>query len=173
VNHNLPQEFPLKPETESIVMLGWREWVGLPGLGIRQIKTKVDTGARTSTLHAFEIQEFEANGKKRVRFKIHPIQRDNDTVIECEADVVDQRVVSDSGGHREKRWVIHTDVVIGKHTWPAEITLTARDDMLFRMLVGRTAMKNKARVDPARSYLVGKKRVKSGKSKKNEARSGN
>jgi hypothetical protein len=140
--------------------------VGLPGLGIKQIKAKVDTGARTSTLHAFEIKEFEEQGKKRLRFKIHPIQRDNDTVIECTADVIDQRVVSDSGGHREKRWVIRTEVVIGSNTWPAEMTLTARDDMLFRMLLGRTAMKNRARVDPARSYLVGKKRVLSAKARK-------
>ena len=162
----------MKSGTESMVTLGWREWVGLPALGIRQIKAKIDTGARTSTLHAFEIEEFEEHGKKRVRFKIHPVQRDNDTVIECVADVVDQRMVSDSGGHREKRWVIHTDVVIGPHTWPAEMTLTGRDDMLFRMLLGRTAMKNRTRVDPARSYLVGKKRVASGKSKKKEARSG-
>jgi hypothetical protein len=172
VNHNLQQESPLKSGTESMVTLGWREWVGLPALGIRQIKAKIDTGARTSTLHAFEIEEFEEHGKKRVRFKIHPVQRDNDTVIECVADVVDQRMVSDSGGHREKRWVIYTDVVIGPHTWPAEMTLTGRDDMLFRMLLGRTAMKNRTRVDPARSYLVGKKRIASGKSKKKEARSG-
>lgn len=162
----------MKNETEPMITLGWREWVGLPGLGIRQIKAKIDTGARTSTLHAFEIEAFEAHGKKSVRFKIHPVQRDNDTVIECVADVIDQRLVSDSGGHREKRWVIRTDIVIGPHTWPAEMTLTGRDDMLFRMLLGRTAMKNRARVDPSRSYLVGKKRVAAGKSKKKEARSG-
>jgi len=163
----------LKTETEPLITLGWREWVGLPGLGIRQIKAKVDTGARTSTLHAFEIEDFEENGKKRVRFKIHPVQRDNGTVTECVADVIDQRMVSDSGGHREKRWVICTDVVIGPHTWRAEMTLTGRDDMLFRMLLGRTAMKSRARVDPSRSYLVGKKkRTASASRKKKEAKSG-
>ena len=150
----------LNNKTESLVTLGWREWVALPELGIRQIKAKVDTGARTSALHAFQIEEFTERGKPRVRFRIHPIQRDNETVVECEADIVDQRVVSDSGGHREKRYVIRTDVVIGPHTWNAELTLTARDDMLFRMLLGRTAMKGQAQVDPSRSYLVGKKRVK-------------
>jgi len=155
-----------------MVTLGWREWVGLPALGIQQIKAKIDTGARTSTLHAFEIEDFEEHGKKRVRFKIHPVQRENDSVIECVADVIDQRVVSDSGGHREKRWVIRTDIVIGPHTWPAEMTLTGRDNMLFRMLLGRTAMKHRARVDPARSYLVGKKRVKSIQSRKTGAGSG-
>jgi hypothetical protein len=92
-----------------------------------------------------------------VEFKMHPRQRDNDTVVVCEADVIDERVVRDSGGHAEKRWVIETPVTVGDDTWPIEITLTARDDMLFRMLLGRTAIRNRAVVDPARSYLVGKK----------------
>jgi len=164
------KELLLVNGTEPLITLGWREWVSLPGLGIGQIKAKVDTGARTSTLHAFEIEEFRESGRLRVRFKIHPVQRDNETVIECVADVVDQRIVSDSGGHREKRWIIRTDVVIGPHTWPAEITLTARDNMLFRMLLGRTAMNHKARVDPSRSYLVGKKRTQTGIRKKRQNR---
>jgi hypothetical protein len=144
-----------KQSSERIV-LGWREWVSLPQLGIDRIKAKVDTGARTSALHGFEIEPFEERGVQRVRFLIHPVQRDNDTVLECTADVVDRRKVRDSGGHQEMRWVIRSDIVIGPYRWPAELTLTSRDDMLFRMLLGRTAMSGMAVVDPARSYLVGK-----------------
>jgi len=143
---------------KETLTLGWREWVGLPVLGIRQIKAKVDTGARTSALHAFKVRSFMEGNNERVEFQIHPIQKDNDTAITCVADVLDKRVVTDSGGHKEERFVISTDLAIGKHIWPIEVTLTARDDMLFRMLLGRTAIKNIAQVDPARSYLVGKKK---------------
>ena len=143
---------------DDLVTLGWREWVSLPELGIDQVKAKVDTGARTSALHGFAIEEFFEDGVQRVRFRIHPIQKDNETEITCEADVVDRRVVRDSGGHEELRWVIRSLIRIGPHEWPAEFTLTSRDDMLFRMLLGRTAMKNRAVVNPGRSYLVGKKK---------------
>ena len=147
-----------KSSRQPKLTLGWREWVSLPELGLDRIKAKVDTGARTSTLHAFEVRDFEEDGRKRVEFKIHPQQKNNEKVTVCVADVVDERVVRDSGGHEELRWVIQSALAIGEHSWPIEITLTSRDDMLFRMLIGRTAITGRAVVDPARSYVVGKKR---------------
>jgi hypothetical protein len=144
-----------KNRDTELLTLGWREWVSLPELGLDEIKAKVDTGARTSTLHAFEVRDFEEGGKKRVEFKIHPRQKDNETVATCVADVVDERLVRDSGGHQEMRWVIQSTLAIGEHSWPVEITLTSRDNMLFRMLIGRTAINRRAVVNPARSYLVG------------------
>lgn len=147
----------MKNDEGGLITLGWREWIKLPDLGLDQVKAKVDTGARTSSLHAFEVRDFEEAGAHRVEFKMHPNQRDSDTVVVCVADIVDQRVVRDSGGHREKRWVIETPITIGVHTWNIELNLTSRDDMLFRMLLGRTAMKHRALVNPARSFLAGKR----------------
>lgn len=142
----------------DLITLGWREWVQLPDLGIGAIKAKVDTGARTSAIHAFELRTFSEDGREKVEFSIHPLQKDDATIVTCKADVLDKRVVTDSGGHKEERIVISTTLVIGKYSWPIEATLTARDTMLFRMLLGRTAIKGRAQVNPARSYLVGKKK---------------
>jgi len=143
-----------------MLVLGWREWTSLPELGINRIKAKVDTGARTSALHAFEVRPFVENNIQRVEFKIHPRQYNKEKVVVCVADILDERSVTDSGGHKENRWVIKTPLMIGQHSWPIEITLTARDDMRFRMLLGRTAIRGRAQVDPSRSYVVGKKRRK-------------
>jgi hypothetical protein len=145
-------------ESDKLLTFGWREWVSLPELGIKRIKAKVDTGARTSALHAFELRPYSENGRDRIEFRIHPVQKDTDTVITCTADVLDKRKVTDSGGHKEERFVIRTALQIGEHQWPIEATLTSRDDMLFRMLLGRTALKGRAQVNPARSYVVGKKK---------------
>lgn len=135
--------------------IGWREWVALPELGIPAVKVKVDTGARTSVLHAFFLEPFTERGIKKVRFRIHPMQRRTDIELTCVADVIDRRMVSDSGGHRERRYVIWSKIVVGGTAIEAEITLTDRDTMQFRMLLGRTALAESFFVDPDLSYLAG------------------
>lgn len=142
---------------DELLIVGWREWVSLPDLELTRIKAKVDTGARTSCLHAFSVRPFFENGQQHVEFQVHPKQRNYDYIQTCRAPVIDQRVVTDSGGHKEDRWVIETILSIGSHSWPIEMTLSPRDDMMFRMLLGRTALNNRAMVDSSKSYLVGKK----------------
>lgn len=144
----------MKKKPQNLTTLGWREWLALPDLGIAQIKAKVDTGARTSAIHASALERISA---KRVRFAVHPLQK-SDKAVWCEAQVLEDRWVSDSGGHRELRPVIVTPVVLGDQRWEIEVTLTARETMLFRMLLGRTAIKGRYLVNPAVSYRVGKRR---------------
>ncbi len=135
--------------------LGWREWICLDDLGLPPIKAKVDTGARTSALHAFRVRSFVRKGERWVRFDIHPIQGDNNTIVHCEAPVVDRRPVTDSGGHTTERYVIRSQLSLGGGSWPIELTLTNRDNMRFRALLGRTALKGRFLVDSASSFRYG------------------
>jgi len=143
------------PITMMKITTGWREWAALPDLGINRIKAKMDTGARTSTLHAFALEAFSEHGQRRVHFGVHPLQRRLRPQIYCIAEVIDERWVMDSGGHREQRLVIATRVCIGTMTWPIELTLTDRDPMRFRLLIGRSAMRDRLLVDPDASYITG------------------
>ncbi|GAA3572687.1 ATP-dependent zinc protease family protein [Marinobacter xestospongiae] len=136
--------------------LGWREWAALPALDIACIKAKVDTGARTSCLHAYRTEPYTQDGERRVRFWVHPEQNNLHASVECDARVIDERQVTDSGGHQELRLVIETTLVLGDTSWPIEMTLTNRDSMRFRMLIGRTAMAGRCVVSPESSYLAGK-----------------
>jgi hypothetical protein len=143
-----------RPET-----LGWREWAALPDLGVDTIKVKLDTGARTSSLHAFGMERFSRGGTDMVRFEIHPHQRSARDAVLVERAVIDERWIRNSGGQRELRPVIETTVSIGGRTWPIELTLTRRDAMGFRMLLGRQALKRRALVDPGRSFRAGNART--------------
>ena len=139
--------------------IGWREWLALPELKVPAIKAKIDTGARTSALHAFLVEPFINDGCQMVRFGVHPLQKRLDIEIFCVAPVKDFREVSDSGGHKEMRYVIETEILLGEFSKRIEITLTNRDNMKFRMLLGRTAMEGLLIV-PDKSYLMGRKRHK-------------
>lgn len=140
----------------AVVTLGWKEWVSLPDIGVPAIRAKVDTGARTSALNARAIEPFDRDGRNWVRFTLRPDRR-RAREIDCEAPVTDARAVKDSGGHAEERYVIETPVRLGtrEDTWLIEITLANRSGMQFAMLLGRTAVRRRFAVDPARSFVAG------------------
>lgn len=148
-----------RPPRPAKCTAGWREWVALPDLGVARIKAKLDTGARTSAIHAFDIETFERDGASWVRFVIHPLQRDDSEARTCEAPIVDHRRVRNSGGRAESRYFITTTLALGEEQWPIEIGLANRDEMGFRMLVGRAALKGRLIVDPGGSFKFGKHRV--------------
>ena len=145
-----------KKISKQLPIIGWREWLILPDLNICKIKAKVDTGARTSALHAFWVDAYKKDHQPWVRFAIHPLQYNTDVVVECDAPVKDQRMVTDSGGHKQRRYVIETLVNLGGRAFVAELTLTDRDTMRFRMLLGRTAINGRFLVDSKASYIQGR-----------------
>ncbi|HVX11437.1 MAG TPA: RimK/LysX family protein [Pirellulales bacterium] len=148
----------MSPELGSpLPAIGWREWLALPGLGIRAVKAKIDTGARSSALHAFDIEFFERDSRPMVRFVVHPWQRTTDGTVAAEAPLAGQRLVRNSGGIETLRPVIMTDVELAGRSWSIELTLTCRDAMGFRMLLGREAVRRRFVVDSGRSYLAGKR----------------
>lgn len=136
--------------------VGWREWVALPALRVPAIKAKVDTGARSSSLHAFHLEEFTRRGVDMVRFEVHPFQRDSKTTIHCEAPLLEHRKVRSSSGESAHRPVILTLVEICGVPYEVEVTLARRDQMGFRMLLGREAVRRRFVVDPGNSYYGGR-----------------
>ena len=148
------------PPVADRYILGWEEWVSLPELGLPAIKAKVDTGARTSALHAYFVEPAWKDGVAMVRFGVHPIARRRDLEIVCMARVIDRREVASSNGEREMRYVIETPIRIGEREWPIEITLTNRNAMSYRMLIGRQAITGDILVDPASSFRQPRLRYK-------------
>lgn len=135
--------------------VGWREWAGLPDLEVPEIKVKVDTGALTSALHAIHVHRFTEAGRRLVGFEIHPFQRRSHPTIRCTADLIGERRVTSSTGHQEYRPVIRTSILLAGVRWPIDLTLTNRDSMGFRMLLGRRAMRRRLLVNPSASFLCG------------------
>lgn len=140
--------------SSSLLTVGWREWVALPDIGISRIKAKIDTGARTSCLHTAEYEIFQKDNQDWVRFTVHPIKRHNEVENHAEFPVSDYRIVRDSGGHEERRPFIKTTLQFPNDSWEIEISLSNRESMKFRMLLGRTGMRGRILVDCEKSYLT-------------------
>lgn len=135
-------------------VIGWREWLEIPALGIAHIKAKVDTGARTSSLHTYRLDLYDGEGgKRRVHFHVHPFPGHDDTV-ECDFPVASCRMVRNSGGQEEERPFIHVPIAAGPHVWEIEMSLTNRESMKFHMLLGRSAVAGRFQIDPGQSYLL-------------------
>ncbi|MBM9459836.1 ATP-dependent zinc protease [Nocardioides sp. zg-536] len=143
-------------QPDAPVVAGWREWVSLPGWGVGHVKAKLDTGARSSALHAFDLVETERDGVDWVRFSVHPWQRSDADAVQVECPVHDRRVVKSSTGHAQERVVVLVDVELLGRQVATEMTLTRRDEMGFRMLIGREALRQGFLVDAGRSYLGGR-----------------
>ena len=142
---------------ENKILIGCVEWCAFPQLELPAVKAKVDTGATTSALHAFAIEPFEKEGELWVRFNIQPLQKRQDLIRTCTAPVAGRRVISDSGGHREERYIIRTQLMIAEESWEIEVSLTDRDSMQYRMLLGRRAMAGRVIVNPGLSFMMGKR----------------
>ena len=144
----------------SGLVVGWREWVALPDLGVDAVKVKVDTGARSSSLHAFDMETFRRGRRDWVRFSIHPLQRSTAESVVAEAQILEYREIRSSGGQETRRPVIVTPVRFLDQTWDIELTLSTRDTMGFRMLLGREAVRHRFLVDPGRSFYGGRPAIK-------------
>ncbi len=144
-----------KTKSKEKMIIGWREWLSFPDLGIPAIKAKVDTGARTSAIHAFDIREFTKDGQPFVEFTVHPVQHNRKPEVRCCAAVMDLRMITSSNGGRSRRYIIKTRVRIGERTWPIELSLASRDQLGFRALLGRQAIRKNCIINAGSSYKAG------------------
>lgn len=140
------------PQAPTPFILGWEEWLALPDLGLPAIRAKIDTGAKTSALHAFAMEEYGSVGARAVRFGVHPIPGRDDVEVFCASPIIDRREVTSSNGDSEMRFVIETAVRIGDRVWPIEVTLTNREVMAYRMLLGRQAIQPGMLIDATASF---------------------
>jgi hypothetical protein len=148
---------PRKTRSPDLPVIGWREWVALPDLGVESIKAKIDTGARSSTIHAFDVEVLERRGKRYASFEVHPEQRSARGAVRAQMEIVDQRRVRSSTGHSQERLVVLMPIRLMGETWTSEVTLARRDQMGFRMLLGREALRGRFVIDPSRSFLAGRR----------------
>lgn len=139
-------------EVHNKLLIGRSEWCALPMLNVPLIKAKIDTGAKTSALHAFNIVYCNINGQPCVQYDIHPVQGNDKIIVSCQSLVIDERVIMSSNGHKEKRYVISTSLSLGEKEWPIELTLSNRDPLRFRLLLGREALNRRVIIDPALNY---------------------
>jgi hypothetical protein len=165
VIHRIEPDMDNKPK-RRLPVIGWREWVRLPDWGINAIKAKVDTGARSSSLHAVNLRQFERDGATWVRFRVHPVQRKSLRTVEVEAPILETRLIRSSNGKVSRRPVIIANIELLGTTWPVELTLASRDEMGFRMLLGREAIRRRFLVDAGASYYGGKPLRKKKKKKR-------
>jgi hypothetical protein len=161
----MSESSPSEKSSRSLPVIGWREWVSLEQFGIPTIKAKVDSGARSSSLHVFELDEFEREGQKWARFKVHPIQKNSEVEVEVEAPILEHRSVRSSSGKAQVRPVVQTTISMMGQSWPIEITLASRDKMKFRMLLGRQAFRGRFLLDAGVSFCGGRPQRKSRKKK--------
>ena len=151
-------EGPVKKKKRKrlLPLIGWREWAAFPEIGVDRIKAKIDTGAKTSAVHAFRIRVVEKNGGEWAEFRLHPVQKRKTPEIKCAAPIIDRRRIRSSNGAVEERLIIRTTLRLGEREWPVDLSLAARDEMGFRLLLGRDALRRKFMIDPSASFLLGK-----------------
>lgn len=151
----------MNPAAEPLTTIGWREWLTFPELCESPVKAKIDTGARTSAMHAFDLRVVHVDGVAIARFELHPHQRSAAESTPVELPIRGYRRVRSSNGRSETRPVVITRATLGPVTWPIELTLTSRDAMGFRLLLGRAALRRRFMIDPGRSFVASR----SGRSK--------